>query len=240
MRPPVLFGERWITSIFDLFEENVRYFPALLPEITDEDPEAVLARRRGARGCRSCGCTTAPSTAGTGRCTTSCDGRPAPAGGEPGAAGRADRRRRAGQRRLLLRRAARAGRRGPAGLDEDVASTRPTSNFDEGARLRRRRGVLLARLRRGHLGRADAAPTCCPMAHEGLDRWGVDAEVRDRLPGRHRAALLKPGATAPGGRPRRCRPRGARAGPGCGAHRDAQALLQGMHSNEPVHTWEVP
>src|SRR5690606_32913473 len=43
VRPTVWFGDRWITSIFDLFEENVRYFPALLPETTDEDPEAVLA-----------------------------------------------------------------------------------------------------------------------------------------------------------------------------------------------------
>ena len=43
VRPPVFFGERWITSIFDLFEENVRYFPALLPETTDEDPEEILA-----------------------------------------------------------------------------------------------------------------------------------------------------------------------------------------------------
>ena len=43
VRPRVFFGERWITSIFDLFEENVNYFPALLPETTDEDPEAVLA-----------------------------------------------------------------------------------------------------------------------------------------------------------------------------------------------------
>ncbi|MEO3935191.1 glutamate--cysteine ligase [Dermatophilaceae bacterium Soc4.6] len=42
VRPRVFFGERWITSIFDLFEENVRYFPALLPELTDEDPVAVL------------------------------------------------------------------------------------------------------------------------------------------------------------------------------------------------------
>src|ERR671913_331983 len=31
VRPRVWFGERWITSVFDLFEENVRYFPALLP-----------------------------------------------------------------------------------------------------------------------------------------------------------------------------------------------------------------
>ena len=32
VRPRVFFGERWITSIFDLFEENVRWFPALLAE----------------------------------------------------------------------------------------------------------------------------------------------------------------------------------------------------------------
>ncbi|MYW18334.1 glutamate--cysteine ligase, partial [Streptomyces sp. SID2955] len=31
VRPRVWFGERWITSVFDLFEENLRYFPALLP-----------------------------------------------------------------------------------------------------------------------------------------------------------------------------------------------------------------
>jgi hypothetical protein len=42
VRPRVWFGERWITSIFDLFEENVRYFPGLLPEIDDEDPVAAL------------------------------------------------------------------------------------------------------------------------------------------------------------------------------------------------------
>jgi hypothetical protein len=42
VRPRVWFGERWITSIFDLFEENVRFFPALLPVCDDEDPQAVL------------------------------------------------------------------------------------------------------------------------------------------------------------------------------------------------------
>ena len=44
VRPRVWFGERWITSIFDLFEENVRYFPPLLPLCDDEDPVAVLDR----------------------------------------------------------------------------------------------------------------------------------------------------------------------------------------------------
>ncbi|MFL6173996.1 MAG: glutamate--cysteine ligase [Marmoricola sp.] len=42
VRPRVWFGERWINSIFDLFEENVRYFPALLPITEDEDPLEVL------------------------------------------------------------------------------------------------------------------------------------------------------------------------------------------------------
>jgi hypothetical protein len=42
VRPRVWFGERWITSVFDLFEENLRYFPALLPLVEDEDPVAVL------------------------------------------------------------------------------------------------------------------------------------------------------------------------------------------------------
>jgi gamma-glutamyl:cysteine ligase YbdK (ATP-grasp superfamily) len=42
VRPRVWFGERWVTSVFDLFEENRRYFPALLPVMDDEDPVAVL------------------------------------------------------------------------------------------------------------------------------------------------------------------------------------------------------
>jgi Glutamate-cysteine ligase family 2(GCS2) len=44
VRPRVWFGDRWITSVFDLFEENLRYFPALLPLTEEEDPEAVLDR----------------------------------------------------------------------------------------------------------------------------------------------------------------------------------------------------
>ncbi|MPV37544.1 glutamate-cysteine ligase family protein [Georgenia subflava] len=42
VRPLVPFGDRWINSIFDLFEENVRYYPALLPETSQEDPFEVL------------------------------------------------------------------------------------------------------------------------------------------------------------------------------------------------------
>src|SRR3954449_1447082 len=46
VRPRVWFGERWINSVFDLFEENVRYFPALLPITSDEDPVSVLEAGR--------------------------------------------------------------------------------------------------------------------------------------------------------------------------------------------------
>ena len=42
VRPRVWFGDGWITTVFDLFEENVRYFPPLLPILDDEDPVAVL------------------------------------------------------------------------------------------------------------------------------------------------------------------------------------------------------
>lgn len=42
VRPRAYFGRAWITSIFDLIEENVRCFPALFHEVTDEDPVAVI------------------------------------------------------------------------------------------------------------------------------------------------------------------------------------------------------
>ncbi|MGH8835245.1 MAG: glutamate-cysteine ligase family protein [Actinomycetes bacterium] len=42
VRPRVFFGERWASSVLELFEENVRYFPALLPLFDDEDPVHML------------------------------------------------------------------------------------------------------------------------------------------------------------------------------------------------------
>ncbi|MTE22070.1 glutamate--cysteine ligase [Streptomyces sp. TRM43335] len=42
VRPRTWFGERWITSAYELFEENARYFPPLLPVCDDEDPLEVL------------------------------------------------------------------------------------------------------------------------------------------------------------------------------------------------------
>ena len=119
VRPRVWFGERWITSIFDLFEENVRYFPSLLPELSDEDP---VCRTGGGPHADAAG--TAPAQrhhlpvepAGvrrrrTGRPHLRVENRVLPAG--PTVRGHA------GQLGLLLRHAAHAVRGGPAGLDED-------------------------------------------------------------------------------------------------------------------------
>lgn len=44
VRPRVWFGEGWITSALDLFEENARFFPPLLPLCGDEDPLRALTR----------------------------------------------------------------------------------------------------------------------------------------------------------------------------------------------------
>ncbi|MCX4552376.1 glutamate-cysteine ligase family protein [Streptomyces sp. NBC_01387] len=42
VRPRTWFGERWVDSAYDLFEENLRYFPPLLPLCDEEDPLQVL------------------------------------------------------------------------------------------------------------------------------------------------------------------------------------------------------
>jgi gamma-glutamyl:cysteine ligase YbdK (ATP-grasp superfamily) len=44
VRPRVWFGEKWIDDVTDLFDENVRYFQALLPLLDDEDPRIELER----------------------------------------------------------------------------------------------------------------------------------------------------------------------------------------------------
>ena len=49
VRPRTWFGERWIERAQDLFEENVRFFPALLPLCHEEDPLEALASQ-GAPG----------------------------------------------------------------------------------------------------------------------------------------------------------------------------------------------
>jgi hypothetical protein len=45
VRPRVWFGEKWLDDgegLWDLFDENVRYFPALLPLCDEEEPAAMI------------------------------------------------------------------------------------------------------------------------------------------------------------------------------------------------------
>ncbi|WP_420032524.1 glutamate-cysteine ligase family protein [Streptomyces sp. cg28] len=44
VRPRTWFGERWIDSAYDLFEENLRYFPPLLPLLDEERPLEVIEK----------------------------------------------------------------------------------------------------------------------------------------------------------------------------------------------------
>lgn len=44
VRPRVWFGEKWIDDVTSLFDENVKYFPALLPLLGEEDPHEELER----------------------------------------------------------------------------------------------------------------------------------------------------------------------------------------------------
>jgi hypothetical protein len=52
VRPRAWFGERWIDSAYDLFEENVRYFPALLPICDDEEDPLRVFHEGGAPALR--------------------------------------------------------------------------------------------------------------------------------------------------------------------------------------------
>ena len=150
VRPRVWFGERWITSIFDLFEENVRYFPSLLPELSDEDP----GRRTGARAhAEPAGAAAAQrhdlpvEQAGVRRRRTGAR----TCGWRTGCCPRAHRRRHDGQLGVLLRIAAQPVRGGPAVVDEDEFRC-GTSEFPRSGPARDGRPAVLARPRRGDAG----------------------------------------------------------------------------------------
>ena len=79
-----------------------------------------------------------------------------------------------------------------------------------------------------------------PKADEGLARWGVSAEARNRYLGivRDRCTSRRNGAW--------WQVETVAAFENRGLDRDAaltemlKLYSKGMHSNEPVHTWEVP
>ena len=236
VRPRVWFGERWITSIFDLFEENVRYFPALLPVCEPEDPEAMLARGD------------TPSLPelrlhnGTvyrwnrpvydvvrGRPHVRVENRVLPAG--PTVVDvLANAAFYYGLVRMLV--------------DDDrpvwsaMSFSAAEENFHAGAR-----DGIDARVYWPGVGEAPASELVVrrllPLAHDGLERWGVSAADRTRLLGiiERRCVDGRNGATWQSEVFHKLYDRGL----------DRQEALRQMtvryrelmHSNEPVHTWPV-
>ncbi|HEX6337733.1 MAG TPA: glutamate--cysteine ligase [Jiangellaceae bacterium] len=236
MRPRVWFGERWITSVFDLFEENVRYFPSLLPICSDEDPFEMLDD----------GSTPSLDELTLHNGTIYRWNRPVYAVVEG---------------RPHLRVENRALPAGPTVADvlangafffglirTLVDADRPVwtqmsfsaaeENFHAGAR-----DGIEAMVYWPGVGRVRATELVLrrllPLAHEGLVRWGVDAHERDRLLGiiEQRCVTERTGSTWQVETVHQLETSG---------HDRQDALREmlrqyclHMHSNEPVHTWPV-
>ncbi len=236
VRPRVWFGERWITSIFDLFEENVLYFPSLLPEISDEDPVAELAAGRAPR------LQELRLHNGTvyrwnrpiydvvdGTPHLRVENRVLPAG--PTVID------------VMANAAFYYGALRALSEDDRPVWTKMTfaaahDNFLAGAQ----HGAT-ARIYWPGVGEITADELTLrhllPLAHEGLRRWGVAPEVRDRYLGVIEARA-KSGIN---GAAWQTRTVGALERRGLNRREALTEMLRiycgNMHSNEPVHTWEL-
>ncbi|OBJ56770.1 glutamate--cysteine ligase [Mycobacterium sp. 1423905.2] len=236
VRPRVWFGERWISSVLDLYQENVRYFPSLLPEVSEEDPAAELAAGR------------TPQLSelrlhnGTvyrwnrpvydvvdGRPHLRLENRVLPAGPTV-----VDMLANSAFYYGLLRTLAEADRPLWTRLDFVVAQ----KNF-----LAAAKDGIDARMRWPELGEVSARElvldTLLPMADDGLRRWGVDVEVRERFLGviEGRAKAGRNGAS--------WQVATVAALEDAGLSRPAalaemvRRYCEHMHANEPVHNWDV-
>jgi hypothetical protein len=235
VRPRVWFGERWITSIFDLFEENVRFFPSLLPVVEDEDPVEVIDRGDTPR------LRELRLHNGTiyrwnrpiydvvrGRPHLRVENRVLPAGPTV-----VDTLANAALYYGLVRVLADDERP----LWTQMSFSAAEENFHACAR-----DGIEARVYWPGLGEVPAAELVLrrllPMAHDGLERWRVDAADRDRLLGiiERRCIDGRNGASWQAATFRRLY-----------EHHDREDALREMtvryrdhmHSNEPVHTWPV-
>jgi gamma-glutamyl:cysteine ligase YbdK (ATP-grasp superfamily) len=238
VRPRVWFGERWITSVFDLFEENNRYFPALLPICEEEDPRAALDGG------------TCPQLAemslhnGTiyrwnrpvyaavdGKPHLRVENRVLPAGPSV-----ADVMANAAFYYGLVRALAEAQR--PVWTQMSFATA--AENLHEAAR-----NGMDARLYWPGLGEPPVAELVLrrllPLAREGLARWGINPADADRLLGiiEQRCLTGRTGATwqiatvaALTQRSGADRPEALRL--------MTQRYIEHMHTNEPVHSWPLP
>jgi gamma-glutamyl:cysteine ligase YbdK (ATP-grasp superfamily) len=233
VRPRVWFGERWITSVFDLFEENVSYYPALLPLCEDEDPRTELEQGRIPH--------LHEMTLHNG--TVYRWNRPvyAVVGGLP-----------------HLRVENRVLPAGPSVSDiaanaafyyglmrvlpmaeRPIWSQMSFQAAEDNLTAAARYG-LDARLYWPGMGEVPAAELILrkllPMAREGLAKWGVNTPVTDRLLAIIEGRCLT-GRTGATWQVDRVRAHGG------DRHEALRAMtleyIERMHSNEPVHTWEV-
>ncbi len=233
VRPRVWFGERWVTSVFDLFEENVRYFPALLPVTEEQDPLEELEAGRTP--------TLAELRLHNG--TVYRWNRPVydVAGGVPHLRV---------ENRLLSAGPTVADTMANAafyfGLVRAIAeSERPLwsqmsfSAAEENFHVAAQQGVD-AQIYWPGVGQVRATELILrrllPMAHQGLDAWGAAPEERDRLLGIIEQRCLTQ-TTGSDWFVRRMEQRADLE-----RYDALRATLleyrQGMHTNEPVHTWD--
>lgn len=237
VRPRAWFGERWISSILDLFQENVRYFPPLLPICEEEDPVDVL----NAGGVPRLGELRLHN--GTiyrwnrpvydvmnGRPHLRVENRVLPSG--PTVAD------------LLANGAFYFGlTRRLAEEERPVWSRLTFAAAEENFHTAARRGIR-ASLFWPQYGEIPATrlvlERLLPMAHEGLDRYGVDPSLRDRFLGiiERRCASRRNGAS--------WQVETVRAAEARGLDRPAalremvRRYLEYQQSGEPVHTWPFP
>jgi gamma-glutamyl:cysteine ligase YbdK (ATP-grasp superfamily) len=237
VRPRVWFGERWITSVFDLFEENIRYFPALLPICEDEDPLAVLD---GGSSPRLEEMTLHNGTiyrwnrpvyaAVDGKPHLRVENRVLPAGPSV-----ADTMANAAFYYGLVRTLAEAQR--------PIWTQMSFGTAAENLHAAARHG-LEAQVYWPGLGEAPAAELILrrllPLARDGLSRWGVRQSDADRLLGIVEQRCL----TGQTGAAWQVATVEAADRNGAGGRREAlrlmtQRYIEHMHTNEPVHMWPV-
>ncbi|MCW2644043.1 MAG: glutamate--cysteine ligase [Pseudonocardiales bacterium] len=238
VRPRVWFGERWITSIFDQFEENVTYFPALLPICEDEDPAEVLDRgdtpRLGELRMHN----------GTiyrwnrpiydvyrGKPHLRVENRVLPAGPTV-----VDILANGAFYYGLLRVLSEQDR--PVWSQMSFAAAE--DNFYAGARY-----GINAKIFWPGLGEVPATELVLrrllPMAHEGLAAWGVDSSVADRLLGiiEQRCITQINGAEWQARTFHRIDDEKQPLRRRDSLREMLRRYVELMHSNEPVHTWEI-
>lgn len=236
VRPRVWFGERWIASAVDLFKENIKYFPSLLPELSDEDPVAELTAGRTPRlaELRLHNGTVyrwnrPVYDVSDGRPQLRLENRVLPAGPSV-----VDMLANSAFYYGMLRTMSEAEQPVWSQMGFPVAHR----NFLDAAQ----QGIDAQQHWPG-VGEVSTQKlvldTLLPMAHEGLRRWGVDAEVRDRFLGviEGRARTGRNGASWQVATVR------ALEDAGMTRPRALAEMLrrycEHMHANEPVHTWSV-